>query len=138
MTDEEKLKANADLVVKLLTPTSKLPGFGFNRESVAWVEGYIERLRDAGMTDEARGLLGQKLGCFLGQCLIATYGGKWRTDERGYGVVLDKGGVAYPLSKVHKQFADGAAGGQSILSFFDITGKLAQIFSKGKEHRDKP
>jgi hypothetical protein len=39
MTPLEKLRANAALAVETLSPLSDVASFGFNRESVAWVEG---------------------------------------------------------------------------------------------------
>ncbi len=125
MTDEEKLRANAALAVETLAPLSDVAGFGFNRESVAWVEGYIERQRvRPDMTDETKNGLVSVLGSFLGECLIQTYGGKWKKDEGGLGVFFDEGNAAFPINKVRKQFDNGIDGGDSILSLFDSAGVL--------------
>ena len=39
MTDQEKLRANAELVVGQLRGASGIEGFGYDAESVAWVDG---------------------------------------------------------------------------------------------------
>ena len=46
MTELEYIRANAEMIVRELGPLGNLGvGFGFNRVSVEYVEGYIERLR---------------------------------------------------------------------------------------------
>lgn len=125
MTDTEKLQANAELAIQTLAPLSDVPAFGYNRESVAWVEGYIERQRtQPDSTAQTIDRLAQVLGCFLGECIIRCHGGQWRQDECGWGIFFDDSNAAYPLNKVHKQFANGVEGGDSILSFFDSIGAL--------------
>ena len=125
MTEEEKLRSNAALAVKTLGPHSDVAAFGFDRESVAWVEGYIERQRiRPDMTDETKNGLISVLGSFLGECIIHLHGGQWRRDEIGWGVHFDGGNVAYPFSKVQKLMTNGLEGGGSIVSFLDTTGVL--------------
>jgi len=125
MTDEEKLQANANLAIETLSPLSDVSPFGYNRASVAWVEGYIERQRArANLAPDARHQLAQVLGSFLGECIIRCYGGTRRRDEHGWAIHFDDSNAAYPLNKVQKQFDNGVDGGDSILSFFDSVGPL--------------
>jgi hypothetical protein len=42
---EEKIKANAELVLKQLGPLSGID-FGYNAQSVAWVDGFMEKSVD--------------------------------------------------------------------------------------------
>ena len=130
------IKQNATLAIRELGPLSRID-FGLNRESVEWVEGYIERLRtheDFG--SNPTGNLVSVLGSFLGECIIAKAGGEWRFEEgHGWGIVFSSGDRANPLNKVHSAFIGGLAGGDSILSFYDISvgylskGKLSEYFS---------
>lgn len=130
MTDEEKLQANARLAIETLSGVSDVGDFGFNRESVAWVEGYIERQRiRTETTPEAVERLAQVLGSFLGECIIRCHGGRWRRDENGWGVWFDDSNAAYPLNKVQKQFDNGVEGGDSVLSFFD---SIDGLFRQGR------
>ncbi len=48
---EDKIRANAELVIKQLGPLSSLE-FGYNVESVAWVDGFIEQQRNRSDIDK--------------------------------------------------------------------------------------
>ena len=50
MIDRQAIKHDADLVVNSCRKLVDFP-FGYDEKSVAWVEGYIERLRARGMFD---------------------------------------------------------------------------------------
>lgn len=115
----EIIRANADLVVRELAHASGAP-FGFDADSVAYIEEFIERQR-AEFPDTARGLV-NVLGCYLGEAIIgAVPGADWSEDENGALVVLfPNGDAAYPFNKVEKQIADGLEGGESILGFYDV------------------
>lgn len=123
---EVLIKENAALAIRTLGPCSKLD-FGLNAESVAWVEGFIERQRtrpdfDGPLADR----LTDVLGSFLGECLIETYGGRWELIDGRWGVRLPNGIAAFPFSKVYKQLDEGLAGGESIASFYRVAGVIAR------------
>jgi hypothetical protein len=63
------------------------------------------------------------LGSFLGECIIANAGGSWRwSDEhQTWSVAFSDNSHAFPFVKVSKLFANGLEGGESILSFYDVT-----------------
>jgi hypothetical protein len=86
------------------------------------VEGFVERQRQRPDFDpEAATGLVSVLGSFLGECIAVNAGGRWEwSDEHGWGVLLPGDHQAYPFAKVGKLFADGLAGGESIVSFYDI------------------
>jgi len=119
----ELIKKNAQLVIDRLGQLSDV-NFGLNRESVAWVEGFIERQR-ARPDFDSTGVknLVNSLGSFLGECIIANAGGSWRwSDEhQTWSVAFSDNSHAFPFVKVSKLFADGLEGGESILSFYDVT-----------------
>jgi hypothetical protein len=119
----ELIKKNAQLVVDKLGRHSDV-NFGLNRESVAWVEGFIERQRARPDLDStAVNNLVNTLGSFLGECIIANAGGSWRwSDEhQTWSVAFPDNSHAFPFVKVSKLFANGLEAGESILSFYDIT-----------------
>jgi len=122
MTPEEQIRANAELIVKEFSPISGLgAAFGYNRASVAWLDGYIERARDSGSFSESQiESLAQCFSCFLGECIRNTYGGDWHQRDGSWGIFFRDSSGAFPFSKVRKQFDDGSAAGESILSFFDV------------------
>lgn len=127
LTEKEKIHANALLVIKHL---SEAAGFelGFNEESVAWVDGFIERQRiREGVGLETVESLVSRLGSFLGECMRHQFGGEWKQADGGMAIRFSAGNEAYPFNKVSKHFAYGS--GDSILSFYKSAGVL---FSSGK------
>jgi hypothetical protein len=115
---EERIRANAELVIQQLRPLSGID-FGYTQESVAWVEGYIERMRNSGQfeTEEAKEKLTSVLGSFLGECLVHCYGGAWKQFEGMWCVAFNDKDMAFPFAKVAKQIDNGL--GDGIASFFN-------------------
>lgn len=135
MDDEQVdgLRAIADNVAlahERLGPTSGLD-FGIDRASLVWVEGFVERLRaDDQVEVDLDGRLVAVIGSFLGECVVVNAPGRWTwQDEYGWAVQVRESHV-FPFTKARKQFENGLAGGDSIVSFYDIavdylaTGKL--------------
>ena len=114
---EENIKKNAQMVIEQLRPISQID-FGYNRESVKWLEGYIERQRqrDKFQAETNRKKLTSTLGSFLGECIIHCYGGRWVNHDGCWGVAIGEDFIAYPLNKVGKQMENGLEDG--IDSFF--------------------
>lgn len=119
MTPREMIRANAELVVGQLRGASGIEGFGYNAESVEWLDGFIERqrVRPEFAGDEAAERMSQTLGSFLGECVVRCYGGEWRELEGTWAVDFGGGNAAFPFNKVRKQFANGAE--DSVLSWFE-------------------
>ena len=115
---KDKIRANAELVIKQLGPLSSL-AFGYNAESVAWVDGFIEQQRSRSDIDknEINGLV-NVLGSFLGECIIRCFGGNWSNTDGEWCVRFDDENVVYPLNKIRKQFTNGQE--DSIRSFFAL------------------
>ena len=126
MTPEQEIYENATRIVAECGPISGLGSeFGYNRASVEWLDGYIERLRaDGRFSQEETKNISVVFACFLGECIRATYGGEWRKQNGAWGVFFKDSSGAFPFSKVHKQFEDGSEGGESILSFFEVLPKI--------------
>lgn len=120
---DEKLKINADLVIKHL---SQHAGFelGFNEESVEWIDGFIERQRNREDFDpEPLGGLVSNLGSFLGECMCREFGGSWKEQSNGQlAVEFESGNAAFPFNKVQKHFVNGE--GDSILGFYQSAGVI--------------
>jgi len=68
------------------------------------------------------------IGCYLGECIIKTYGGTWKLHEGQWGVFFDDSNAVFPFAKVSKQFQNGHDGGDSIFSFFEV---ISPVFRKG-------
>ena len=119
MTPQEMIRANAELVVSELRGASGMDDFGYNAESVRWLDGFIERqrVRPEFAGEEAAGRMSQTLGSFLGECVIRCYGGEWREVDGSWAVCFDGDNAAFPFNKVRKQFANGA--GDGVLGWFE-------------------
>lgn len=115
---EEHIRANAEMVIQQLRPLSNI-NFGYTRDSVEWLEGYIERLRHSGEFNdvEEKNKLTSVFWSFLGECLVHCYGGTWTQHENGWCVVFKENNMAFPFAKVAKQLDNGLE--DSILSFFN-------------------
>jgi hypothetical protein len=123
--DEDRLgriKANAEFALQEFREVAE-KNIGFDAESVAWVEGFVERARER-YADAEGGVpsgLVSTIGSYLGEAIIAETGGHWIEDEAGgLAVAFPNGDAVYPFNKVTKQFELGIAGGESILSFYSV------------------
>jgi hypothetical protein len=128
---EEFIKANAEMVVQELGPLSGID-FGYTRESVEWLGGYIERLRNSGEfdSDQTRNKLTSVFGSFLGECIVRCYGGTWeQADDGVWCVAFSHDNMAFPFAKVAKQIDNGLEDG--IASFFTAIPLLFPELARG-------
>jgi hypothetical protein len=115
MEMDEQIK---DLAQNLVATLSEMLGvkLKYDRASVEWMDGYIERVRPTLDKSSVDGLA-NSIGSFLGECIIATHGGTWREADGTWGVYFDEENAAYPFAKAQKHLLNGSE--DSILSFFD-------------------
>lgn len=119
MTVQEQIRANAEMVVEQLRQISDVPDFSYNAASVAWVNDFVERQRARPDIDDAgRERLCQKLGSYLGECVIACYGGAWQSQEGTWAVAFNAGNAVFPFNKIRKRFDNGSEDG--VCSWFEI------------------
>ncbi|MCA1642634.1 MAG: hypothetical protein LC785_11950 [Acidobacteria bacterium] len=97
----------------------------YDEASVEWADGYVGRVR-ASVSEDAVGWISNLIGSFLGECVIANYGGRWRETEDGVGVCFDGDNCAFPFAKVQKHFLHGE--GDSILGFYKTIGVVFKDF----------
>ncbi len=121
MNDEAKIRENARTAVETFGSLSKRgAAFGYNRDTIAWVEEFLEEQRRKPHTSTADNeRLLQLVGSYLGECLIRTYGGAWRDDGNDWGIFFDELNAAFPFRKARKQFENGLEAGESILGLFE-------------------
>jgi hypothetical protein len=118
---------NAELVVETCAPLADF-AFGYDEKSVAWLEGYIERLRADGTFERDFDKFVGIFGCYLGEAIIRTHGGRWHEDEtHPLHILFDRDNRAFPFAKVSKQMQNGLEAGDSILGFFRSIPALLQI-----------
>lgn len=103
MDNFEAIKANAALVLK----TFEQQNLAYDEESVAWLDGYIERNR-LNWDEQTGEKLVNILGSFLGECIRLNYGGEWQMTEYGLGIAFSDGNVTFPFTKITKQIQNGS------------------------------
>lgn len=91
----------------------------YDKQSIEWLDGYINRVAPHLDKASVPGLA-TAIGAYLGEAIIATYGGVWYHHERDdqWGIRFDDGAIAFPFTKVYKQLEDGEF--ESIYSFFTV------------------
>lgn len=111
--------------------------FGYDAQSVAWLDGYIERQRvRADITPQTIDGLVNVFGSYLGECIIACYGGYWEEENGQWRVSFDRDNAANPFAKVRKQFQNGSE--DSIKSFFEVIPVLFASVANRENAERKP
>ena len=111
------IKANGEATIEELAHLVDFD-FGYNRESVAWLEGYIERIKAAGILNgPGREKLISVFGSFLGECIARSWGGSWKQRDGAWGIAFNHEHIALPFAAVASQLERGRARG--IGKYFD-------------------
>ena len=120
MSDEIQVQEVATAAVEAFRRLSGSgQSFGYDRESLSWVEDYLESNRGKFSEHEFKSLI-QLVGAYLGECIRQKYGGSWNQKEGAWGIFFDNKTAAFPFAKAQKFMQDGLAAGDSITGFFDI------------------
>jgi len=105
----------------------------YDEQSMEYLDGYISRNRAAiQKTDGQYQGAVNMIGSFLGEAVIANFGGQWKQSETGaWGVYFDDKNAVFPFVKVAKAF--GPEGEfDSIASFYS----LSKLLQEGKLGED--
>ena len=95
------IRANDAFVVSACQPLTDFE-FSYSAGSVKWLDSYTEKIRTQRLTDAEREQLVSTIGAYLGEAIIAVYGGAWSQDEFGWHIRFDEKNRAYPFNKVAK------------------------------------
>lgn len=129
----EAIDAYNDIVINKLGPKLNVQ-LGYNDESIAWLDGFLQRYH-VSRGDQDAGKLADMLGAFYGEALIRKYGGEWLVAEGGEAVIQLQGDLTmFPLSAVRKQMKNGAE--DSVAHMYHFTGEMLTIIElreKGAE-----
>ena len=119
----EAVKHDCEIVVRLASRVFERQ-IGYDEASIKWLAWLIEFSRNR-PHEQVKKNLQTSIGCFLGETIIARYGGEWVVTESGdMGVRLPSKTVAFPFLKVSKQFKNGEA--DSIWGMFKMGEFLQQ------------
>ena len=116
----DAIEANAQLVVSLAAEELGTT-IAYDESGVIWLDGFIERQRERGATNNLVGTLGS----YLGMCVVRSFGGRWAEVDGEWCIRFDDRNTANPFAKVAKHLANGAE--DSVLSFFRM---IPIVFAK--------
>ncbi|MGY2133559.1 hypothetical protein ACW9KT_15120 [Hymenobacter sp. HD11105] len=113
----EELRSAAEAVRQNLNIAS------FDELAVRRLAEFIDRER-AGINYEAKAGVVNALGCFLGECIIRSFGGYWHRDASGLvGVQIAGCTFVNPFSYVERQLVHGADEAVMVL-FYSLPTRL--------------
>ncbi len=102
-----------------------------DRDGVAALEAYVAANRMHWSDADADRICAQ-VGSFVGECLVAVYGGRWESGDSGRepGVRLPTGDTAFPIARADTFLRVGPDAG--LVAFFDGIGQ--SIAHGGAKH----
>jgi hypothetical protein len=74
--------------------------------SIRELAGFVESQRLIGDETSRKHLI-TVVGSFLGEAIIAKYGGAWVHHEQGLGIEFEDGSIGFPFIKTKKHFVNG-------------------------------
>jgi hypothetical protein len=111
MSLAEAAKNQASEFIELAKPASMNDNFGFDRQSVAYLDAFIDRQTKPARRDESlRAQFVSLLGSYLGEAILATYGGEWVELDGGLVIHIQRGDeviMLQPFGKVHDRIMNG-------------------------------
>jgi hypothetical protein len=120
MSAFQQIWANAAWVADNFGKQSGIEPFAYTDESVAYLDDCLDRQADVVKASEASvNKFVSLLGAYLGECIIAKYGGEWQESPQGLFISIRTGKqchILQPFHKVYKRIVDGTE--DSLGSYF--------------------
>jgi hypothetical protein len=108
-----QIKKNAQWVIDHFGPQSGQADFGYNAESFAYLDAFIDRQGASFRANEpALDRIVSLLGAFVGEAILATFGGQWQDSEQGVGLSIMRDGQIHflqPFHQVYERLTDTSA-----------------------------
>jgi hypothetical protein len=112
MSQLQQVRANAAWVAEHFGRQSGIEPFACTPESVDYLDQFLERQEEIVQESmESTYRVVSLLGAYLGECIIAAYGGEWQEGPEGPAIVIRSGTgihVLQPFQKVYKRIVNGA------------------------------
>lgn len=112
------IRADTQAVMQTFGKRSGMTNFGFNNESVAYLDGLLDRTLTPTTPDATKEKLMNLFGAFLGECIVSRYGARWQfgPDSGPRLTIAAKGGTHFldPFGKVAKRLTNGAEDSLSV------------------------
>jgi hypothetical protein len=115
----QQVRANAAWVAENFGKQSGIEPFAHTPESVEYLDSFLERQDAMVKTSEASvnkfvGLF----GAYLGECIIATYGGEWQESPQGLAIAIQSRTQHHTLQPFHKVYKRITNGSEDSLGFY--------------------
>jgi hypothetical protein len=108
----EQIRTNAAWVTENFGPKSGIVPFAYTTESVGFLDKFLDRQRAIVTASEVSiNKFVHLLGAYLGECIIAKYGGQWIESSEGLAIHIRTPThlhVLQPFHKVHQRIVNGA------------------------------
>jgi len=112
MSAFQQIRANAAWVAENFGKQSGIEPFAHTDESIAYLDDFLDRQAAVVKASEASiNKFVSLLGAYLGECIIARYGGEWQESPQSLFISIRSGNQSYilqPFHKVYKRIANGA------------------------------
>jgi len=120
----EEIKERGEKIREFMKGKFPEVGFGNNKSTVEWIDGYIHRNRDI-FSEEMRYGWAVAFGYLIGEAMNAEYNSEWNYLEKSdmWGIQIPNIGWASPIGKIDKYLVDDS---DSILSFYEVVGKAIE------------
>jgi hypothetical protein len=119
MSQIQQIRANATWVAENLGKQSGIVPFANTTESISYLDGFLERQKAMVKVSEMSiKKFVSLLGAYLGECIIANYGGEWQDSPPGVILIRTKTQAHFlrPFDKVYKRIVNG--GEDSLACYF--------------------
>jgi hypothetical protein len=119
MSQLQQIKANAAFVAEKFGKQSGIEPFTNTPESVAYLDAFLDRQAAiVKASEDSVNRFVSLLGAYLGECILATYGGRWQESDQGLSIVIQAGGKVHLLQPFHKVYKRIANGSEDSLAFY--------------------
>jgi hypothetical protein len=116
MSPAQQIRENAAWVAEHIGKQSGIEPFAYTAESVRYLDQFLAR-QEASV--KSSGLSVNKyvhlLGAYLGECIIANYGGQWQESPEGPAVCIRTRAQAHWLRPFHEVYQRITNGGEDDL-----------------------
>jgi hypothetical protein len=119
MSQFQQIRANAALVAEKFGKQSGIEPFAHTQESVAYLDEFLERQQAiVKASEESVNRFVSLLGAYLGECILATYGGEWQESPQGLAIVIRTKTQFHLLQPFHKVYKRIVNGNEDNLGFY--------------------
>jgi hypothetical protein len=119
MSQLQQIRANAAWVAENFGKQSGIVPFAQTAESVDYLDEFLERQEGIVKASEASvNKFVSLLGAYLGECIIANYGGEWQESPNGLAILIRTKAQAHWLRPFHKVYKRIANGREDSLGFY--------------------